>query len=667
MKNKKIHLLLFFTVAFTSFSQQQKIDSLKFALEKNTEREKIETILNLFETDLPRKEALEFLEDGLTIANNIKFDSIYPLLNYTSIAHYFLGDFESAKKYIRLANKSSEKSRKPTVNFATSIMLLGVFNEAQNQIDSAKYFYNQSLKSIENNTSVDAEKTKASILTNLANLDLKMANYEEAIKNYLKASELSRKNNDDEALLIAYTNIAGCYKNLNDFEKSIHYFDQALNISKNTNRNFYTPTIQGALGEVYILNDELDKGINILEAALEDLKRFDFNQHLPTTLHSLSEAYLKKSEYQTALRYAEEGFNLLSNTNDPYKLTDFKITKSAILSELDRFTEADKLLQSAKTIAHTNQYQDLLLLAYKSELALNKKNKNFTKQVEIYDSIIHYNEIVFNIEKNKNIQDLETRYQTQKKENENQKLLIENTENKLQIVRKQRQNQYLMIGGVSLLLVLTLLILYFKTQKNKLINATQFQIIKEKEMEQNRIAELLHDDKSKTLELISIMASKKGQSEIATAINEVKDGLRKVSRELSIIPFDESEFNEQIITLASQYHSENLSINLHGLNDINWPAINETIKRNLFAVFKEAISNTHNHSQAKNLDLYFKIQRNKLHLTIINDGKKFESNEVVYGKGITGMKMKIDQLNGKITFSNLGNKGLKIGIILSIY
>ena len=138
---KQKNILTILALLLFPLLHAQDFETLKKRLKTETDRQKIETCLDISEQPVSRDTALVYLDKALETAKKIRFDSIYPIIFAKSAAYYMKGDFVKAKKEIRKGFKVYKYTANPDRTLAHINMLLGVFSEAMNRKDSAKYYY----------------------------------------------------------------------------------------------------------------------------------------------------------------------------------------------------------------------------------------------------------------------------------------------------------------------------------------------------------------------------------------------------------------------------------------------------------------------------------------------------------------------------------------------
>ena len=661
----KILFVLFAFIVFTANSQSNlSFNDLKLRLTQETNREKIETYLDISELAIPSDSSLVYLNKALVVSKEIGYDSIYPIQFAICVSYYMKGDYNKAKEEIRKGLNNYNWTKNPDGTYGHIHMLIGVFNEAINEKDSAIYYYDKAIDRLKNDTSPKAIEVLSITYTNYANIYLKEGNYKKAIEIYLNSEKMSESIGDKRNQLIALNNVAGCFKELNKYDNALKYYQKALMLSKENKDIKYEGSSNLGIGEIYFLKGNYDKALSHSLIAKDILEATEFKSVLHQSFEVLARVYLKIDNTIKARYYSDKALNGIENIQDDFAKVDILLTNATLDIHDNQYDKALNSINKALLISKKNYFLDSEKDCIDIKIEIFKKQHRFNELPPLYDELIILKDSILDSENLKSINELETKYQTEKKEKENLQLKAGKVQNEIELEKESRQKWF--FGSLALLAVLTIIIVVFyaKNRSQKLLYNSQLDIAKAKQTEHQRIATDLHDYKVKTLEEIASELKNDGKEKLAIKVSTIKENIRKLSKELSQISFKESEFNDQIITLMASYSSEDIKINQKGVDGISWKTINDTIKQNLFLVIREGISNAYNHSEAKNVNLVFQKKGNELEITITDDGKGFE--DVTPGIGFTNMKMRVNEINGNIKIDSKKESGTKIGIYLSL-
>jgi two-component sensor histidine kinase len=200
----------------------------------------------------------------------------------------------------------------------------------------------------------------------------------------------------------------------------------------------------------------------------------------------------------------------------------------------------------------------------------------------------------------------------------------------------------------------------------------RFRVSKLLEIERTRtrIATDLHDDIGTNLSKISLLseivkmqsAGENGEkmrmlevigetsresvgamSDIVWAINPKKDSLADMTRRMR--QHAEEVFLEKGVTVKFNAPEDNKNLKL-----------SMDIRRELYLIYKEAVTNSAKHSDCQTVEINFQVRQNQLFLSIKDDGKGFDSSENFSGNGLQNLKIRAKKINAKLEVkSEIGN------------
>ena len=566
-----------------------------------------------------------------------------------------------------------------------------------NKIDSAKYFYKKAgelsnkidykkgkLKFISNYTYVlnvegkfeeskkmNQEAVKIALQTkddkyiggaygNLGSSYQYMLKYDLALQNYLLAEKYLSKINYNMGVM--YSNIGSLYTDLDQNEKALVYSNKSIESARKTNSK-----------------NEIAVALVNKSAPLIRLKRYNEAEKILLECLQLSKEIGNENVHSTALinmcglkthtfkndeikKYADEALKIATKINNPEGIIISRKALGVYYFHQMKYMEAKKqTLESLKLAKEyeslENQYKANSLL---SDIAIADQKLTLADAYRITaDSL----ETVINLDEVRNkIEEVKGKFESEKKELKIKTLTQQTELQDLKIKRRLWTTitlffAFLGLGGFAYSQFKN-----FKTKKALLLAQQENAIVEER----LRIATDMHDDVGSGLSRIRYIVSavQSGQTEQKqglTKVTEISDDAVQKMKEI-IWSLNESNQNlEDLIYYIRGQMSEmveNANVNFICHLPETIPAISFGWKRNrnTYLLVKESINNAIKHAEAKTITLDFDISTD-LKITVIDDGKGFDTTKNFTGNGLNNYKKRVADLNAKYELKSEMDKG----------
>lgn len=679
MKRLLLTLLLLLSV-FSIFSQQTKIDSLKTQLElKKANEEKIEILAELntmlINTSNPDKSLTYFLEmakiSKLLNRNELESRSY----KYIAECYMKIGDFENAEKYAFEALKISSNSND------TNFYLLDI-----NQLGRVYHHFQKYDLAIETfNKGIARHKTSpqgtfiSTIFSNLGSAYGQKGEIENQINSYLEGSKLADKFKNYTAKSFALYNIAYLYMDLNQYEKSEKYYLLALKDSAQIKLKAYVYMNHHGLGNNYSRWGKYQKALKHNKIALDYYKLTGNKLYQFDVLNNIAVVYSGMNNPSKSIEYANLALKLAIELDHKLAIAGAKQTLANGLVSLKKYDEAENiLLQIARDTIDTK----IISLETKSAIYQNLSSvyegkKNYTKSLDFFKKYKSSNDSILINQRDSNVSEIETKYQTEKKEKENLQLKADNAEQALSLAEENKQ-KWLFGGG---LIGVTFLSLVFwrkyksEEKAKKVISIQKDEIVEQKEVIETLQKDLHHRVKNNLAiinRFIDVVKDEFNNEAFETKLIELQN------RITSINEVHEQLYNSEDATkLGVKKYIEKLKLNIEktysNRNITVEQQINESVDMKadksfpIGLIVNEFLTNSFKYAFPDNMKGKVLIDINEsdshYNLNLSDDGKGFPegfdgSSSKTFGLRI--MKLLTQQIDG--TFQIDGSNGVKLTI-----
>lgn len=192
----------------------------------------------------------------------------------------------------------------------------------------------------------------------------------------------------------------------------------------------------------------------------------------------------------------------------------------------------------------------------------------------------------------------------------------------------------------------------------------------------NKIAADLHDDIGSTLNSISVYSevAKKDSSRREHALTMIGESSRKIIESLSDIVWSINPENDNFDKILSRMRTlaynvlkaKKIDCNFRtdeNLHDVKLPM---DIRRNFYLIYKEALNNLVKYSQATRASVLVSFENKTVTMILRDDGIGFDHTVSYNGNGLSNMRRRAQEINGKLTIDSSVGKGTSIELNLPL-
>lgn len=502
--------------------------------------------------------------------------------------------------------------------------------------------------------------------------------YETSLEYQLKSLKIAEELNDGAELASTYNNIGILYKKMKRWDEALFHYNKSLGYAKQYSNEKTVALIYNNIGAIYLEKEKWD----LVERNYDSARKYaDLSGNTyakATILGNIGDLYREQGKYQQALATVLECLSYDKINEDKYGMFTSYFLLSRIYNGLKDYNKYALYADSAENIARKEGLtRELLdLISWKSSRM--EERGMIPEAYALFKQAKEINDSIFTEATAEQVSELQTKYETEKKE---QQIALQQSE-------LSKKNYIIIgIGGISLLGILLGVSSYRRyrlMQQGKLQKAIMREqelateaVIAAEEKERTRIAGDLHDGVGQLMSAarmnLSIAAQElnfedeEQRAAFDKALSLVDDSCREVrSVSHNIMPnaLLKTGLASAIRDFLHKIDHRALEVNLYsdGMNE-RLPVNTETI---LYRVIQECVNNVIKHSAANTLDITLIKDEQEISVTIEDNGKGFSLSDTNEnnGIGLANMRTRIHYLKGNIEWDSAPGKGTVVTITI---
>ncbi len=378
-------------------------------------------------------------------------DALALAFYYKAACYTLLEQYDSSFLLCHKALSFAQEHKNQRVSGKIKTVLAN-YHLAKNEFDDANKCLMEALLILEKH---GTKKDIANVLNGFGLLYYDLKEPDKAIGYYNRVIQLSKQPGQKRQESVAYLNISNCYRLRQDFNLTLQYLNKALAGFRILNDSVFIMMCNMNLGIVSVDQGNKDNGLYYYFKVMDFSRRRDQKVLLAHTLFNIANVYNSNDNAELARKY---------------------------------FLESMKVYTS---ISNKNGEKSVLLELSKIE----QKRNNWKQAFTYYDHYIRIKDSVINADLLKNINDLQWKYDFQKKENETMAI-------KKKYELKQRETIILIISFISFTLVALMFVALIRLRNKNLIKADKLKQLQITHLHEKNDA----DEKINNLEKLRLKA-----------------------------------------------------------------------------------------------------------------------------------------------------------------
>jgi two-component system NarL family sensor kinase len=494
-----------------------------------------------------------------------------------------------------------------------------------------------------------------------------LGNYEEALEYYQKSLDLFIDQDDNSKASLVVNLIGHLVKKQGDLDKSLGYFEQGLELSRAAADTSGMGNSLNNMGIVYQVKQQYAKAMQLFEEST----RLKATQHdingLSYNYDNMGMTAALMGNYDQAVSYYERAIELRTQVGDQRMNAILYNNMGEVLKMKGDLSAAIPYFETALAMARESNYPDLQQYVLRMLAEAHRTLNNFESALTYFQDHAALKDSLFTVARSRQLAEMETKYQTEKKEQQ------------IQIQQAALERNFAIIIGLVIVLALVFLIwglVRKQTQRKMELRLREAQIgaaLTSQESERKRFAQDLHDSLG---QLISACRLQIGQLTDPTpstspvkiaeqserVLDEMHSEIRNITFNLmpsTLIQNGLVDGTKELAMRLNQNGEIRFNVTSFGFDE-RMPEQQEVA---LYRIIQEWTSNVMKYSDASKVDIQLLMHEDELVVTMEDDGSGFNTSHLTEssGNGWKNMQSRLGMFDGSIDVdSTPGVKGTTV-------
>jgi len=323
---------------------------------------------------------------------------------------------------------------KDSILLANSYNRMGVyFMETGKGKDAAKNF-NQAL-----DLKLEKEQSQktAEVYSNIASLHLANGEKDKASELFFKALRLFEKNKSERGMGETYSNISSVFFLMDRRDEAINYLNKSIALREKQNDVQGLVIAYSNIAQMYVLKDSVTKGLGYQAKAITNAEKINNPKLMATGYAGMASIYSRTKMYPQALDWQAKAIKLFEAVDNKPMLSRLYAAAGNLSNNTNDSAGALSYYQKALKLGLELGNKDNISIAYERLSNFYQQHNDPSRAYQHYRSYISYRDSIASRSTLSSIEEIKTRYETEKKDGEIQKLNAEKMIQQLELEKQQ--------------------------------------------------------------------------------------------------------------------------------------------------------------------------------------------------------------------------------------
>lgn len=583
---------------------------------------------------------------------------------YNSLCWHFI--YSETPKAIAYGKKAAEVAEQMDYDRgrASTYNHLGVGYDVLDIKDSALYFYGMALEA---GKRINNQKSIAGTRNNIGLVYWHLGRYEDALKEYIASLKIFESLRDSLGIGNNLNNIGLIKHDLKAYDEALDFQKRALKIRQKINDSYGISASLGNLSTVLFDLGEVDSSLKLMTTSASLKRSLNDRYGLIADYRRLGVIYSEIEQLDSSLFYYHTSLDIARELGVQREMASLYLNIGTAYRNWSEFDLAKVYLDSSMAISNEQNDLRLLMMGHASLAVLKEKQGKPKKALFHQRQQQKLKDSLFGKEKQEQLEEIEIRYETEKKEARNRSLQKEN-----EIARLENQkSQSLLYTSLGLFALFSLGGgLFYSRRASQRKSEHQQLLIGEKEKglramveatetERKRISGRLHDGIGQEISALKLsweklersdqelaQAEKARLKELIGILGDTADELRIISHQmmpralerLGLVAAISDMLEKSLEKSGIQYYFEQYYIKNR---------FNKEVELSAYRIIQELVNNIIRHSRAT--EVFVQLFKNKDTLLIIveDNGIGIDPDRPKDGIGLTNIQARLNTVEGE--------------------
>ena len=257
---------------------------------------------------------------------------------------------------------------------------------------------------------------EAMALNNIGNGYYNLADYKTCLGYYLKALKIQESIDNKKGILTSSGAIGNVYLSLKQLDDALKYFERALKIGNEIGNKRGVASCLISMGTIYSNKKDFTKALDHFFNSVKIFQELNDEDAVATCYNNIADAYQRLKDFPRSLTYITKAAELYEKTGNTYGQSLALNNYGDFYHSIGDEEKALEYYKQGLRVGKLIDANDHVLQSYKGITIAYKKLGKFKEALEMHELFQQVNDSIYNVESSKQIQEMQAKFDSEKKE-----------------------------------------------------------------------------------------------------------------------------------------------------------------------------------------------------------------------------------------------------------
>ena len=329
-------------------------------------------------------------------------------------------------------------------------------------LDALAYFS----QALEMEKEQDNQKGIAQNLNNLAVVNKELGNYSQAVDYFSRTLEIKEKLGDKQGLAIILNNLGTVFSEWKNPGKAKSYYLRSLALNRELGNKAMEAMNYVNLGNILQGQNQRDSALIMYDKSLDIMTGTGNKNGSLGSLIGLGDVYSGRAEdIPKAMKYYMEALDIAGSIKAEYYKAEVEIKLGKLFLAAGKVSEAKNYTVRAYNYAQAENNKEQMKECFLQLSEMEEKSGNLPKSMDYYKKYTLLKDSIFNETNSRQIVEMQTKYETAKKEKENIEL---RKNDEIQYLKIARQRITIVFLGCGIFFVMVAFVIFLLLNRSRI-------------------------------------------------------------------------------------------------------------------------------------------------------------------------------------------------------